>query len=188
MKSGAADYWPDEGDFETEEECGEFFNALAVLEDLGRVDELVRFLQRGTPISRGVAKTLAYVLGGGKLQSSSPKRERIVITVPSDTPRDFFPDQVLTPDGIKFILPRGAQLQTIPPKTLRGPFYVTVEERLPSNRPADPTKDDRYWSAAEEVRKRVEGGEQLTKALKAVRAEYKLNINRLISSYHMLDM
>ncbi|MEK4032463.1 hypothetical protein WOC76_04055 [Methylocystis sp. IM3] len=135
-----------------------------------------------------MAKTLAYILGGGKLQSSSPKGERIVVSVPSDTPRDFFPDLALTPDGkLKFILPPGAQLKTIPPKTARGPFYVTVEERLPPHRPADPT-NDRYWVAAEEVRKRVEGGEQFTKALKTVCAKYKSNINRVISFYRILDV
>jgi hypothetical protein len=190
LDSAVENYWPDEDAFATKEECGEFYNALAVLEGLGETGPLIRFLKRGTPISPGVAKTLAYILGGGKLQSSSPKgTPRNVITVPHDTPRDFFPDLVLTPEGIKFVnLPAGSQVETIPHNKLRGPFYVTVKERPPMGRPADRIKKStRYQAAAEELRERVKAGEPKTKALEAVRAKHGGSPNKILAYYENLD-
>lgn len=163
-ESASVDYWPNEEDFETEKECGEFYNALAILESLGRVDEMVRFLSRGTPLSPGVAKTLAYILSGGELKRPGPYVPRYISS-----------------DG-------GVTLKPIPPNELRGPFVVTVVEKsLPPVRPRDPTKSDRYWNAAEEVRKRIEGGEKRTNALIAVRIERKLNQTLLFKYVRRLE-
>jgi hypothetical protein len=79
----SADYWPNFDDFETVAEYGEFCNALAVLEGIGRRDELVRFLlsahKRGASLSPGVAKVLAYIIGGGELRSGNPDDPRTFV-------------------------------------------------------------------------------------------------------------